>query len=352
MPPKPGIEHLGHVRVRLRVRRQRRLAFSCWRSTRTASVRMPRSNSQQSNGAGTAPVAFCRNPMRSASASSLRSTAPPTTSVWPPRYFVEECTTTSAPSVERLLQVRRREGVVDHDAARRRRARRRRRAPMSTVASVGLVGDSHHTIAVSSVSARSSAAGSPRSTASNRRPASAWTRATRRKVPPYASWGITIRELGGQRAQHASSAASPLANAKPWLPPSSSASAASSTCARRVARPGVLEIADGRGRVALRVRRGKVNGRHDRAGRRIGFPPGVDCSWSRSESLTRVRCTRKSSRSDRVRMPTGWPPSSTSDRGRRLEPLHCVLDRSRRSRASVAAGSSRPRGARRAPPDP
>jgi hypothetical protein len=40
----------------------------------------------------------------------LQTSAPPTTSLWPPRYFVDE-----VPAVrQRRLQVRRREGVVGH----------------------------------------------------------------------------------------------------------------------------------------------------------------------------------------------------------------------------------------------
>ena len=49
-------------------------------------------------GARTAPSDFWRNASRSASASSLVATKPPTTSEWPPRYFVVECRARSAPS--------------------------------------------------------------------------------------------------------------------------------------------------------------------------------------------------------------------------------------------------------------
>jgi hypothetical protein len=65
---------------------------------RTASVLIPRSTSQQSNGPGTAPSDFCRNCNRSATVGSLVAAKPPTTSECPPRYFVVECTTMSAPS--------------------------------------------------------------------------------------------------------------------------------------------------------------------------------------------------------------------------------------------------------------
>ena len=55
---------------------------------RTASVFSPRSTSQLSNGAGTPPTAFCRNFSCSYRSSSDVTSAPPTTSEWPPRYLV------------------------------------------------------------------------------------------------------------------------------------------------------------------------------------------------------------------------------------------------------------------------
>ena len=64
---------------------------------RTARVRSPRNVSQASNGPATAPMAFWWNVSRSATSRSLTTTAPPTTSEWPPQYFVVECTTMSAP---------------------------------------------------------------------------------------------------------------------------------------------------------------------------------------------------------------------------------------------------------------
>ena len=57
----------------------------------------PRSVSQQSNGDGTAPVAFCRNLTGSKTAASRASTAPWIRSEWPARYFVTLWTTRSAP---------------------------------------------------------------------------------------------------------------------------------------------------------------------------------------------------------------------------------------------------------------
>ena len=54
--------------------------------------------SQQSNGDGTAPVAFWMWRTGSKSAASRASTAPWIRSEWPARYLVTECTTKSAPS--------------------------------------------------------------------------------------------------------------------------------------------------------------------------------------------------------------------------------------------------------------
>jgi hypothetical protein len=60
---------------------------------------MPRSTSHASNGPATAPIAFWWKAERSASVGVATTSAPPTTSECPPRYFVVECTTTSAPRV-------------------------------------------------------------------------------------------------------------------------------------------------------------------------------------------------------------------------------------------------------------
>ncbi len=72
--------------------------FSVCAATRRWSVRRPRWTRKQSNGPGTAPTAFWTNRTRSWRSGSRTTTAPPTTSEWPPRYFVAECTTASAPS--------------------------------------------------------------------------------------------------------------------------------------------------------------------------------------------------------------------------------------------------------------
>ena len=101
-------------------------AFAVCRCIRTASVLIPRMVSHASIGDDTAPAANWMNCTFSASSSSSMTSAPPITSEWPPRYFVVECTTTSAPSDERLLQRGRGEGVVDDDERADRVAELRR----------------------------------------------------------------------------------------------------------------------------------------------------------------------------------------------------------------------------------
>ena len=93
-----GVEHLLDARLALEVaRRPRPRSRSASPCGRRASSR-PRRTSQQSNGPGTAPSDFWRNARRSEIASSFVARKPPTTSECPPRYFVVECRTTSAPS--------------------------------------------------------------------------------------------------------------------------------------------------------------------------------------------------------------------------------------------------------------
>ena len=96
-------------------------AFSLCRCIRMPRVLMPRDVRNASNGLDTAPAANWVNSTCSATSScpAANTRPPPTMSEWPPRYFVVECTTTSAPSATRLLQRGRGEGVVDdHEHAR------------------------------------------------------------------------------------------------------------------------------------------------------------------------------------------------------------------------------------------
>jgi hypothetical protein len=116
---------------------------------RTASVLRPRSTSQLSKGPGTAPSDLTRKDRRSAIVGSFVHANPPTTSAWPPRYLVVECTTTSAPSesgccrygVAKVLSTTTMAPTACAAAAA---------AWMSTMLSSGFVGVSIHTIRVRS----------------------------------------------------------------------------------------------------------------------------------------------------------------------------------------------------------
>ena len=74
---------------------------------------------------GSRPAAFCTNFIHSTSSWCLRTTMPPTLSLWPLRNFVVLWRTMSAPSVERPLDVGAGERVVDDRRGRRGGARSR-----------------------------------------------------------------------------------------------------------------------------------------------------------------------------------------------------------------------------------
>ena len=108
-------------------------------------------------------------------------------------------------------------------------------ASMSTHVSSGLVGVSSHTMRVSAGHAAASADRSVRSTALHGKPSGDHTFEMSRNVPPYASLPSTMRSPCDSSRSTLSSAASPLANAKPWRAPSSDATHVSS--AARVGLP-------------------------------------------------------------------------------------------------------------------
>ena len=98
MAGEPRIEHLldrwcAVEELGDRAGRSRSGAASAGRAS---SARAGRAS--ESKGPGTAPSEFCRKARRSAIVGSFVAAKPPTTSEWPPRYFVVEWTTMSAPS--------------------------------------------------------------------------------------------------------------------------------------------------------------------------------------------------------------------------------------------------------------
>ena len=97
-------------------RRASSAAFAWARSTRRCSVRRPRSASQASNGPGVLPCTS-RRPLSTSWRSSSRVTiAPSCTSLWPARYLVAECSDHVGAELERPLQQRGEERVVDDHA--------------------------------------------------------------------------------------------------------------------------------------------------------------------------------------------------------------------------------------------
>ncbi len=67
-----------------------------WRSTRTATVAIPRRTRKAANGPSVAPVSICAE-RTAATRSRDPTTAPAITSEWPDRYFVPDSITRSAP---------------------------------------------------------------------------------------------------------------------------------------------------------------------------------------------------------------------------------------------------------------
>ena len=94
---------------------------------------------------GARPRSECSRTRAKKSSASRAMTTPPRTSLWPPRYFVVECITRSAPSVERPLQDRGRPRVVDDEPRARRGARSRQRPRCRSTCSRGFDGVSTQT---------------------------------------------------------------------------------------------------------------------------------------------------------------------------------------------------------------
>ena len=118
-PPQPGVAAPARTR---RVRRRagararprwpgpaRPAGAGC--AGRAAPARPPTARRSRRAGCGGTAA---RSAARPASVSRVTA-APSRTSLWPARYFVTECTTTSAPSSSGRWQQRSGEGVVDDD---------------------------------------------------------------------------------------------------------------------------------------------------------------------------------------------------------------------------------------------
>src|SRR5574340_705531 len=76
------------------------MAFSQWAFMRSSKVFNPMAASQASNGDSEPPKFFTApNNGPFTQSTCWLTAAPPTTVPWPARYLVEECNTTSAPSV-------------------------------------------------------------------------------------------------------------------------------------------------------------------------------------------------------------------------------------------------------------
>ena len=152
---------------------------------------MPLRTSHESKGDGTAPPLTCIERSRSATGPASRATTtPPITSEWPERYFVVECITRSAPSVNGCW----RNGVA-HVLSQARSAPAAFAiaaiAPRSVTAIVGLEGVSVQISRVFGRRAARTAATSVMSVNVTSRPHG--TKCSRKSfdVPKYASSGAT-----------------------------------------------------------------------------------------------------------------------------------------------------------------
>ncbi len=157
---------------------------------RTARVFAPRRTSQASSGPGTPPAAFWMNASFSRSASSVPTSAPPTTSLWPPMYFVVECRTMSAPRPIGCCRYGL-ANVLSTTASAPALCAISATAAMSTTLRSGFVGLSIHTSFVRLRIALATSRGSRMSTGVISMPTRSYTRAKRRYVPPYTSSPMT-----------------------------------------------------------------------------------------------------------------------------------------------------------------
>ncbi len=203
-------------------------------------------------------------------------TAPPTTSEWPFRYLVVECTTRSAPSSSGRWKYGRHEGVVDGQATRRAAGTIAATAAMSASAAAGWSASRPSTSRVFGSIAAATAAGVARVDVGEAR-----ARAAEDLVEQ--AEGAAVEVVAGddviarveQCAARAVVAATPAANAKPSVAALERRQVRLEREAGRVVRARVLEALV-LARARLRVGRGQEDRRHHRAGGRIGRLAGVD----------------------------------------------------------------------------
>ncbi len=131
-----------------------------------------------------APIAFCRKPIRSPTSAERQITAPPIESEWPFRYFVVECTTTSAPSSSGRCSTGDAKVLSTTTMISRSRTRSLH-AAMSVIVIIGFVGVSRYSILVLGRSAARTCSSSDVSTYVNSSPYFSRTWWNRRNVPPY-----------------------------------------------------------------------------------------------------------------------------------------------------------------------
>ena len=212
---------------------------------------------------------------------------------------------------------------------------------MSTTESNGFVGVSIQTMRVSGCHAASSAAGSRRSHAVHAMPWRSCTRATRRNVPPYASFGMITWSPGSSVRRIASSAARPLANASPWRAPSSDATHVSMRGARGVAAARILVAAVLAHRL-LREGRRQADRRHDRAGCRVGILARVDGAGLETVAMRGAGSCGRARREEAEHVGAGQHADRVAaveheHRRPRVEALDDARRRARRSRSSASA---------------
>ncbi len=112
-----------------------------------------------------APELFCTKPSHSTCSFDFATAIPPTVSEWPPRNFVVECMTMSAPRASGCWRYGE-QNVLSTTTIAPTRWASSERSGMSASRMVGFVGDSRWSIRVSGRMALSTAAGSAVSTKS------------------------------------------------------------------------------------------------------------------------------------------------------------------------------------------